>query len=151
VREWAGPRAGSPWGQPDENSTVRGVMPPKGPAKGRAMEIAVDSLECIGCRICEYACNYHHDGDCAAIGASLMLHRAEKKNYFGMMIKRERNLLLARPEGPEIVAPGEQAKGAGASSKPILMRAPCDGCRDEPGGPLCIKVCPTRCLSALGG
>ncbi len=111
------------------------------------MELAVDSLKCIGCRICEYACNYHHDGDCSAIGASLMLHRAERKDYFGMMVKRDKNLLLARPEGAEIVAPGEQAKGAGASSKPILRRAPCDQCEAEEAGPFCVRVCPTQCLS----
>jgi len=110
------------------------------------MELAVDSLKCTGCRVCEYACNYHHDGDCSAIGASLMLHRMEKRNYFGMMVKRERNLLLARPEGEETVAPGEQVEGAGASSKPILMRAPCDGCQDE-DAPLCVQACPSGCLS----
>jgi Fe-S-cluster-containing hydrogenase component 2 len=76
-----------------------------------------------------------------------MLHRVEKKNYFGMMVKREKNLLLARPEGPETVAPGEQAKGAGASSKPILMRAPCDRCEGEGEGPFCVRICPTQCLS----
>jgi ferredoxin len=78
-----------------------------------------------------------------------MLHRVEKKNYFGVMVKRERNLLLARPEGVEIVQPGEQVEGAGASSKPILMRAPCDRCEDEPE-PFCVKVCPTGCLSMAG-
>jgi len=110
------------------------------------MEIAVESLKCIGCRICEYACSYHHDGDCSAIGSSLMLHRAEKRNYFGMMVKRERNLLLARPEGPEVVEPGTPVEGAGASSKPILMRAACDQCKDEEE-PFCVRVCPTGCLS----
>ena len=114
------------------------------------MELTVDSLKCIGCRVCEYACSYHHDGDVSAIGASLMLHRAEKRNYFGMMVKRERDLFLARPEGPEIVAPGEQVEGAGASSKPILMRAPCDLCEDE-DTPFCVQACPTDCLSVAGG
>jgi Fe-S-cluster-containing dehydrogenase component len=99
------------------------------------MDLVVDSLKCTGCRICEYACNYHHDLDCSAIGASLMLHRAEKKN-----------LLLARPEGAEVVAPGSQVEGAGASSKPILMRAPCDWCEGEEE-PFCVKACPTGCLS----
>ncbi len=114
------------------------------------MELAVDSLKCIGCRICEYACNYHQDADYSGIGASLMLHRAEKRNYFGMMVKREKNLLLARPEGKEIANPGEQVEGAGASSKPILMRAPCDGCEDE-DFPYCVKACPTGCLSLVEG
>jgi len=75
-----------------------------------------------------------------------MLHRVEKRNYFGMMIKRERNLLLARPEGAETVEPGEQVEGAGASSKPILMRAPCDRCEEEEA-PFCVKACPGGCLS----
>ncbi|MEW6442429.1 MAG: hypothetical protein AB1640_15940 [bacterium] len=110
------------------------------------MELVVESLKCTGCRICEYACNYHHDMDCSGIGASLMLHRNEKKNYFGMMVKGERSLLLARPEGPEVVAPGAQVEGAGASSKPILMRAPCDRCEGE-DEPFCVRACPTGCLS----
>jgi len=63
-----------------------------------------------------------------------------------MMVKREKNLLLARPEGAEIAAPGEQVEGAGASSKPILMRAPCDLCEEEEE-PLCMRACPTGCLS----
>ena len=41
------------------------------------MELSVESLKCIGCRICEYACNYHQDMDCSPNGASLMLHRAD--------------------------------------------------------------------------
>ena len=75
------------------------------------MELAVESLKCIGCRVCEYACNYHHDMDCSPNGASLMLHRAEKRNYFGMMVKREKDLLLARPEGPEVVPRGNRWRG----------------------------------------
>ena len=112
------------------------------------MELSVESLKCIGCRVCEYACNYHHDMDCSPNGASLMLHRAEKRDYFGMMVKREKDLLLARPEGPEVVPPGEQVVGAGASSKPILMRAPCDLCEDE-DEPFCVRACPTGCLSVV--
>ena len=112
------------------------------------MELTIESLKCIGCRVCEYACNLHQEDDLSAIGASLMLHRAEKRNYFGMMIKREQNLLLGRPEGIELVAPGEQVEGAGASSKPILMRVPCDLCEEE-DEPFCIAACPTGCLSIV--
>jgi len=109
------------------------------------MGIKIDTIKCTGCRICEYACSYHHDGDFSAIGSSLMLHRAEKRDYFGLMWKRPKDLYLARPEGEEIVLPGEQAEGAGASSKPILMRGPCDDCADEEIV-FCQAVCPTGCI-----
>jgi len=63
-----------------------------------------------------------------------------------MMLKRAKDLYLARPEGPESYLPGEKVAGGAASSKPILMRGPCDLCEDEPE-PFCVQACPTGCLS----
>ena len=111
------------------------------------MELKVDTLKCIGCRVCEFACSFHYDREFTAISASLMLHREERKNYFGLIVKRDKDLLLARPEGQELMIPGEKMEGGGASSKPILMRSPCDLCEEEEGEPFCIRVCPTQCLS----
>lgn len=112
------------------------------------MQIIIDSKGCTGCRICEYACSYHHDREFSSIGSSLMLHRNEKKNYYGLVLKREKDLLLARPEGAEILKPGQQIEGAGASSKPILMRGPCDLCEGEEK-PFCIQVCPAGCINLV--
>ena len=109
------------------------------------MELKVESQRCTGCRLCEYACSYHHDGEFSAMGSSLMLHRSEKKNYYGLIVKRERDLLLGRPEGTEVLAPGGKVEGAGASSKPILMRSPCDLCEGE-DEPFCVQACPKDVL-----
>ncbi len=110
------------------------------------MELQIDTLKCTGCRACEFACGFHLDDDWNPTGASLMLHRNEKHNYYGMMLKREKDVYLARPEGPEILKPGQQADGAGASSKPILMRPPCDYCEDE-DEPYCVTACPAGVFS----
>ena len=72
------------------------------------MELKVDSLKCTGCRICEFACNYHQDESISPIGSSLMFYFEEKKNYYGMMVKREKTLYLGRPEGDQMLKPGEQ-------------------------------------------
>ena len=112
------------------------------------MELTVDTLKCDGCKICEFACSYHHDGDFSSIGSSLMLHREEKKNYYGLIVKRGRDLLLARPEGAEILKPGEKVEGAGASSKPILMRGPCDLCKEE-NEAFCVRACPKGVLKRV--
>ena len=58
------------------------------------MELKVDSLKCTGCRICEFACNYHQDESISPIGSSMMFYFEEKKNYYGMMVKREKTLYL---------------------------------------------------------
>lgn len=109
-----------------------------------ATEIQIDSLKCSGCRICEFACSFHHDREFSAIGASLLLSREEKKNYYGIVLKRQKDLLLGRPEGTEVMTPG--AGGAEAGGKPILMRPPCDLCEGE-DSPYCVISCPTGCLS----
>ena len=106
------------------------------------MPLKVDPMKCTGCRVCEFACNYHHDGSISPIGSSLMYYYEEKKNYYGMMVKRGKSLLLGRPEGEKELKPGEQIEGAGASAKPILLRIACDQCKEEDNGPLCIQACP---------
>ena len=114
------------------------------------MALKVDPMKCTGCRICEFACNYHHDGSISAIGSSLMYYYEEKKNYYGMMVKRDKTLMLGRPEGEKILMPGEQIEGAGASAKPILLRIACDLCKDEDNGPVCMQACPCGVLSMEG-
>jgi ferredoxin len=114
------------------------------------MDLSVNALKCTGCRICEFACNYHHDDTISPIGSSMMFYQEEKKNYFGMMVKREKNLYLGRPEGEQLLKPGESIEGAGASAKPILLRIACDGCEEEDNGPLCIQACPYDVLSMEG-
>jgi len=74
-----------------------------------------------------------------------------KKNYYGMMVKREKTLYLGRPEGDQMLKPGEQIEGAGASAKPILLRVACDHCEEEDNGPNCIQACPYGVLSMEGG
>jgi ferredoxin len=108
------------------------------------MKIKVETLRCNACGICEFACGYHRDREFNAMSSSIMLHRSEKKNYFGVILKREKDLYLARPEGAETLKPGEST-GGGASSKPIVMREPCDLCKGEEFV-FCVAVCPTGCL-----
>lgn len=112
------------------------------------MELTVDTHKCTGCRICEFACSYHYDVEYSALSSSLMLHRVEKKGYFGLILKREKDLYLARPEGAEIKKPGEKVEGAGASAKPILMRASCNLCEDEDQA-LCELACPYGVLKRV--
>lgn len=70
--------------------------------------------------------------------SSIILHREEKKNYFGIMIKTQKDVYLARPEGPEWLSQSEGASGP----KPILLRPPCDGCKNREDK-LCVKFCPS--------
>jgi Fe-S-cluster-containing dehydrogenase component len=109
------------------------------------MELQFDTLKCDGCRACEFACNYHHDRNISPIGSSLMYYREEKKNYYGMVLKREKSLFLAKPDGPETILPGQQVKGGGASAKPILLRVACDLCKGAET-PLCVKACPRNVI-----
>ncbi len=61
-------------------------------------------------------------------------------------MKREKSLLLARPNGVEVIKPGQQIEGASANSKPILLRVACDLCEEEET-PFCVKSCPQNVLS----
>jgi Fe-S-cluster-containing dehydrogenase component len=114
------------------------------------MELKVDALKCTGCRICEFACNYHHDDSISPIGSSMMFYQEEKKNYYGMMVKRGKSLYLGRPEGDKVLLPGDKIEGASASAKPILLRVVCDHCEEEEKGPLCIQACSYGVLSMEG-
>ena len=110
------------------------------------MDIVMEPLKCSGCGACELACSFYRDEVFSTMRSSTMIHREEKKNYFGVMLKRDDDLVLGRPEGVEIMGPGESS-GDAASSKPILLREPCDVCE---GDPLCVKFCPTGSLKAGG-
>ncbi len=114
------------------------------------MKLEVITHKCTGCRICEIACSFHRDREMNPVSSSIMLHRNEKKDYFGVMIKREKEVFLGRPEGAEVLLPGEKAEGAGASSKPIVMREACDLCEGE-DFLFCVAVCPSGCLVEEGG
>jgi len=112
------------------------------PQKGIFMELKIEPLKCTGCRACELACSYHHEKELSFMFASIMLYREEGKNYYGIMLKREQDVLLGRPEGVEVMRPGS---GGGASGKPILMRQPCDLCEGSEYA-FCVEVCPTGAL-----
>lgn len=115
------------------------------------MRVKVDLSRCTACVACELACGYHRDDAFAFLSACIVPYRAkEKKDYIGVIVKEEENLMIARPEGLEIKRIGavedegqEQAESGGdASAKPMLLREPCDLCSDIESGPMCVKVCP---------
>ncbi len=109
------------------------------------MGISIEPLRCTGCRICEFACGYHHDKEFSSIGSSIMLYRQESRNYFGIIIKRESDLLAGRPEGAGTVDPSAGEGGDSAGAKPILMRPTCDECKGL-DTPLCVLACPSGCI-----
>ncbi len=47
------------------------------------MELKLDTLNCTGCRICEFACNYHYDGTISPIGSSIMFTGRRKRIIMG--------------------------------------------------------------------
>ena len=64
-------------------------------------------------------------------------------------MKTDEYLVLARPEGVEMMRIGapEEGQEADSSAKPILLREACDLCVGVEDGPLCIKFCPQTVLS----
>ena len=102
---------------------------------------------------CEMACGYHRDDGFALLSSCILAYRTkEKKDYFGVILKRDEDLLIARPEGIEIKRIGETeeatvGKQQDASAKPMLLREACDLCEDMDLGPLCIKFCPVDAIS----
>ncbi len=105
---------------------------------------------------CELACGYHRDDGFALLSSCIMVTRGrEKRDYSAVVLKEEENLVIARPEGPEVrrigaaTEPGADQKGD-ASAKPLLLRQPCDLCNDREEGPLCIQFCPVEAISLAG-
>lgn len=118
------------------------------------MGIKIDGLKCIGCMACEMACGYHRDDGFALLSSCIVPYRTrEKKDYFGVLLKRDEDLLIARPEGTEIKRIGaeeevdDSPKQADASAKPMLLREACDMCEEMDLGPLCVKFCPVECIT----
>ena len=118
------------------------------------MGIQIDAQKCTACMACEMACGYHRDDGFALLSACIMAYRTkEKKDYFGVILKLEEELLVARPEGTEIKRIGEDeetsdsAKPADASAKPMLLREACDLCADMDLGPMCVKFCPVDAIT----
>lgn len=116
------------------------------------MGIQIDALKCTGCMACEMACGYHRDDGFAFLSSCIVAYRArEKSDYFGVLLKEEENLIVARPEGLEINRIGEEAdpdKEADASAKPMLLREGCDLCEDFDYGPMCARICPVDAITA---
>lgn len=117
------------------------------------MGIQIDALKCTGCMACEMACGYHRDDGFALLSACIMAYRTrEKKDYFGVILKRDEDLLVARPEGVEIKRLGAEedsatGRPADASAKPMLLREACDLCAEMDLGPLCVKFCPMDAIT----
>ncbi len=112
------------------------------------MGIKIDALKCTGCMACELACGYHRDDAFAFLSACIVVYRGrEMKNYFGVILKEEEELQIARPEGSEVHRIGEdQGEGGDASAKPMLLREACDLCEDIEEGPLCVQFCPFNAI-----
>jgi len=118
------------------------------------MGVKIDALKCVGCMACEMACGYHRDDGFAFLSACIVAYRGrEKKNYFGVLLKEEENLVVARPEGLEVKRIGAVEESGGekkqedASAKPMLLREPCDLCEQMPYGPMCEKFCPVNAIT----
>lgn len=115
------------------------------------MGVKIDPQKCTACMACELACGYHRDDAFALLSSCIVAYRAkELKDYFGVLLKEEDSLVIARPEGLEVnkigaADDGEQDKGD-ASAKPMLLREACDLCDDRDDGPLCQAFCPADAI-----
>jgi Fe-S-cluster-containing dehydrogenase component len=116
-----------------------------------AMGIKIDPEKCTACMACELACGFHRDDAFALLSSCIVVYRPkEKKNYIGVILKDEEELVIARPEGLEVKRIGaveEESEGeADASAKPMLLREACDLCEDRDEGPLCLQTCPVDAI-----
>lgn len=112
------------------------------------MALKYEPSKCTMCGGCELGCGYHWDVALSPITSSIMVYRArEKKNYFGLMIKEDEDLVLGRPEGVERQRIGSVNEGeeADAAAKPIMLRQACDLCAKS-DNMLCVQFCPTGAL-----
>jgi Fe-S-cluster-containing dehydrogenase component len=118
------------------------------------MGIKIDALKCTGCMACEMACGYHRDDGFALLSACIISYRSrEKQDYFGVVLKEEDSLVIARPEGEEVKKIGateeeaDTGKKADASAKPMLLREACDLCDEMDLGPMCVRFCPVDAIT----
>ena len=89
------------------------------------MGVKIDPLKCTACMACELACGYHRDDAFALLSSCIVVYRTrDKKDYFGVILKQEEDLVIARPEGLEVKRIGavEEGGGGDASAKPMLLR-----------------------------
>lgn len=115
------------------------------------MGVKIDPLKCNACMACELACGYHRDDAFALLSSCVVLYRAkDRKDYYGVMLKEEESLIIARPEGLEVNRIGAVDEGGSdkgdASAKPMLLREACDLCDDRDDGPLCQQMCPVGAI-----
>lgn len=114
------------------------------------MGVKIDPLKCTACMACELACGYHRDDAFALLSSCIVVYRTrDLKDYFGVILKEEEDLVIARPEGLEVRRIGavDDSQGqADASAKPMLLREACDLCQDREDGPLCRQICPVDAI-----
>jgi len=78
----------------------------------------------------------------------MMVMTEEKKNYFGVVLKKASTIVVGRPEGVEEMNLSDmQSSGGegGAAAKPIVLRVPCDDCEE----PMCVRFCPSEAISKV--
>ena len=112
------------------------------------MGLQIHNERCTACGLCEFACSFRRDEACTPLSSSIIVYRGEEKvNYYGVMLKLENSIALARPEGMEEQrigeSSGEEEDEGAAAAKPILLRKSCDTCDGEY---FCVQVCPTGAL-----
>ena len=67
------------------------------------MGIEIEPSKCTGCGMCELVCGFHWDDAFSVNSACIVTYRMqEKRNYFGIMLKTEKDLIIGRPEGVEV-------------------------------------------------
>lgn len=119
------------------------------------MGVRIDALKCTACMACELVCGYHRDDAFALLSSCIVPYRARmKKDYYGVILKEEDSLVIARPEGLEVNKIGAVEEETGAeekeqdsSAKPMLLREPCDLCEGMEYGPMCVKFCPVDAIT----